>query len=193
MKVKPIGTKPPANVVSEKVAGEKVKPPTAGLTAAAAPASQADTFSAPAGKASASAAAAAVGAPQPTEAEVATFVRDWFKRLDQKVPEAEVLPLLQDKGLNFQIPGITLKNHQDFKRTYALIRALLGDKSAHVIEQVDVKRTGPNTFDAHNRHRWNMKVFNVVPISMHLDEHWKVEAQQDGTLKISEYLGRFAP
>lgn len=127
----------------------------------------------------------------PSEAEVAQFVRDWFKLLDREAPEAEVLRHLYDEGLNFDIPGIKLRNHNDFKRTYGLLRFLLGDKTEHVMEEVSAKKIDDNTFDAHNRHRWKMKIFNLIPLSLHLDENWKVKFD-GGNLKIEEYLGRFA-
>jgi hypothetical protein len=36
-----------------------------------------------------------------------------------------------------------------------------------------------------------MKIFNVIPLSISLDEHWKVR-EEAGKLKIQEYLGKFA-
>jgi hypothetical protein len=125
------------------------------------------------------------------EAAVNSFVRQWFALIDKEVPESQLLPLLEDKGLNFRIPGMKIQSHADFKKTYSLLRFLLGDRSRHVIHQVDTKRIDAQTFDAHNRHTWEMKIFNVIPLSISLDEHWKVR-EEAGKLKIQEYLGKFA-
>lgn len=125
------------------------------------------------------------------EGAVNSFVRQWFALIDKEVPESELLPLLDDKGLNFRIPGMKIESHADFKKTYSLLRFLLGDRSRHVIHQVDTKRIDAQTFDAHNRHTWEMKIFNVIPLSISLDEHWKVR-EEAGKLKIQEYLGKFA-
>jgi hypothetical protein len=125
------------------------------------------------------------------EAAVNSFVRQWFALIDKEVPESQLLPLLDDKGLNFRIPGMKIQSHADFKKTYSLLRFLLGDRSRHVIHQVDTKRIDAQTFDAHNRHTWEMKIFNVIPLSISLDEHWKVR-EEAGKFKIQEYLGKFA-
>ena len=62
--------------------------------------------------------AGGAGGP-PTRDEIEAFAADWYRKLDEHVPAADIVPLVLDQGLEFVVPEATLVNREQFGWWYA--------------------------------------------------------------------------
>jgi hypothetical protein len=51
--------------------------------------------------------------------EIEVFATDWYRKLDEHVPAAEVVPLVVDAGLEFVVPEAVLRSRREFGEWYA--------------------------------------------------------------------------
>ena len=54
-----------------------------------------------------------------TRDEVVAFAADWYRKLDEHVPAADIVPLVLDQGLEFVVPEATLRSREEFGNWYA--------------------------------------------------------------------------
>jgi len=77
-----------------------------------------------------------------TEAEVKTFVDDWYlDKLDSHAPLDDILPLVADEGLEMVMPETTLRGLGDFQDWYNRIINTFFDE-VHTIKEVSVTTAG---------------------------------------------------
>lgn len=50
--------------------------------------------------------------------EIVAFARDWYRKLDEHAPTAELLPLLAEQGLEFRLPEGVLTTQDAFRAWY---------------------------------------------------------------------------
>lgn len=103
-----------------------------------------------------------LGGP-PKEEDVKDFVRIWFDRLSRHVAVEELLPMLEDDGLEMVFPEVTLKSKREFTQWYAKVGQAFDDQ-VHVLEKLDVQ---------------------LMPsaAAIHLDVVWKTRLTSDGSHK----------
>jgi hypothetical protein len=59
-------------------------------------------------------------APEPlSRDEIEGFAADWYRKLDEHVPAADIVPLVLDEGLEFLVPEATLRSRGEFGHWYA--------------------------------------------------------------------------
>ena len=51
--------------------------------------------------------------------EIEAFAADWYHKLDEHVPAADIMPLVLDQGLEFVVPEATLRSRREFGDWYA--------------------------------------------------------------------------
>jgi hypothetical protein len=51
--------------------------------------------------------------------EIEAFAADWYCKLDEHVPAAEIAPLVVDEGLEFVVPEAVLRSRGEFSDWYA--------------------------------------------------------------------------
>lgn len=51
--------------------------------------------------------------------EIEAFAADWYRKLDEHVPAADIVPLVLDQGLEFVVPEATLRSRRKFGDWYA--------------------------------------------------------------------------
>ena len=51
--------------------------------------------------------------------EINAFAADWYGKLDEHVPAADIMPLVLDQGLQFVVPEATLRSRREFGDWYA--------------------------------------------------------------------------
>ena len=81
--------------------------------------------------------------PRPlTLAEVETFARDWYRKLDEHVPVAELLPMLAS-DVEFQIPEGVLRGHEGFVELYQGARGWIRSffDEVHTLSQIAVSHS----------------------------------------------------
>ena len=49
-----------------------------------------------------------------TRDEIEAFAADWYRKLDEHVPAADIVPLVLDQGLEFVVPEATLRSRNEF-------------------------------------------------------------------------------
>ena len=77
-----------------------------------------------------------------TEAEVKTFVDDWYlDKLDSHAPVEDILPMVADEGLEMVLPETTLHGVGDFRDWYDRIINTFFDE-VHTIKEVSVTTAG---------------------------------------------------
>jgi hypothetical protein len=54
-----------------------------------------------------------------TRDEIEAFAADWYRRFDEHVPTADIVPLVVEQGLEFVVPEATLVNREQFGWWYA--------------------------------------------------------------------------
>ena len=50
--------------------------------------------------------------------EIVAFARDWYRKLDEHVPAAEIVPLVAEEGLAFHLPEGVLTSRDAFRAWY---------------------------------------------------------------------------
>lgn len=73
--------------------------------------------------------------------EIFAFVADWYRKLDEHVPTAEIVPLVADAGLEFVLPEGVLRGREAFSQWYARVIALFFDE-IHTLRSVDATPSG---------------------------------------------------
>jgi hypothetical protein len=76
-------------------------------------------------------------------AEIEAFAGEWYRKLDQHAPAAEVVPMLAERDLAFQLPEGVLSSRDDFGDWYAGGRRFPGVinlffDELHTLESVEV-------------------------------------------------------
>ena len=56
----------------------------------------------------------AEGAGPATRDEIEDFAADWYRKLDEHVATADIVPLVLDQGLEFVVPEATLRSRNEF-------------------------------------------------------------------------------
>lgn len=51
--------------------------------------------------------------------EIEAFVTDWYRKLDQHAPSEQMVAMLAEQGLEFQLPEGPLTNREAFREWYA--------------------------------------------------------------------------
>jgi hypothetical protein len=51
--------------------------------------------------------------------EIEAFAADWYRKFDEHVPAADVVPLVVDEELEFAVPESTLRSRREFGEWYA--------------------------------------------------------------------------
>jgi hypothetical protein len=75
---------------------------------------------------------------QLNETQVRQLVKKWYQLLDVHAPEADVLELLSDTGLELTLPEGPVHGLDGFRRWYQTVTHAFFDEK-HVLNQVDVK------------------------------------------------------
>jgi hypothetical protein len=76
-----------------------------------------------------------------TEQEVKKLAADWYKKLDVHAPMVEVLPMLDDAGLEMKFPEATLKGFADFEGWYQGVIRIFFDE-VHEVKSVKAELDG---------------------------------------------------
>lgn len=76
-----------------------------------------------------------------TEAEVRQFAVDWYKKLDVHAPEAELLPMLADDGLEMVFPEATIYGYAGFEGWYQGVMRIFFDEE-HELTQLSAVING---------------------------------------------------
>ena len=83
-----------------------------------------------------------------SRAEIEAFAADWYRKLDEHVPAADITPLVLDEGLEFVVPEATLRSRQEFGWWYAgggghpgVINLFFDE--VHTLSQVEARSEGP--------------------------------------------------
>lgn len=75
-----------------------------------------------------------------TRAGIEAFAEEWYRKLDEHVPAAEVMPMIAD-DVEFQLPEGVLRGVQAFRGWYERVIALFFDE-VHTLRRVDVQWAG---------------------------------------------------
>src|SRR5512147_483287 len=80
--------------------------------------------------------------------EIEAFAADWYRKLDEHVPAADIVPLVRDQGLEFVVPEATLRSRREFGDWYAgggghpgVINLFFDE--VHTLSQVEARSDGP--------------------------------------------------
>ena len=80
--------------------------------------------------------------------EIEAFAADWYRKLDEHVPAADIVPLVLDQGLEFVVPEATLRSRREFGDWYAgggghpgVINLFFDE--VHTLSQVEARSDGP--------------------------------------------------
>ncbi|MGO9381110.1 MAG: hypothetical protein ACLP4W_03190 [Mycobacterium sp.] len=81
--------------------------------------------------------------------EIEAFAADWYRKLDEHVPAADIMPLVLDQGLEFVVPEATLRSRREFGDWYAggddhpgVINLFFDE--VHTLSLVEPKLEGPD-------------------------------------------------
>ena len=81
--------------------------------------------------------------------EINAFASDWYRKLDEHVPVADIMPLVLDQGLEFVVPEATLRSRREFGDWYAggddhpgVINLFFDE--VHTLSLVEPNLEGPN-------------------------------------------------
>jgi hypothetical protein len=80
--------------------------------------------------------------------EIEAFAADWYRKLDEHVPVAEIVPLVLDEGLEFVVPEATLRSRREFGDWYAggdrrgVINQYFDE--VHTLSQLEARCEGPD-------------------------------------------------
>ena len=94
--------------------------------------------------------ASEAAAPEPLRRdEIEAFAADWYRKLDEHVPAAEIMPLVVDEGLEFVVPEATLRSRREFGEWYAggeghppgVINRYFDE--VHTLSQLEARCEGP--------------------------------------------------
>jgi hypothetical protein len=69
--------------------------------------------------------------------EIDSFVADWYRRLDEHVPAAEVAAMVSDGELEFRLPETTLRTAAEFETWYEGVIRIFFDE-VHTVTNVEV-------------------------------------------------------
>ena len=92
--------------------------------------------------------ASEAAAPEPLRRdEIEAFAADWYRKLDEHVPAADIVPLVLDEGLEFVVPEATLRSRREFGHWYAgggghpgVINLFFDE--VHTLSQLEVRSWG---------------------------------------------------
>jgi hypothetical protein len=80
--------------------------------------------------------------------EIEAFAADWYRKLDEHVPAADIAPLVLDQGLEFVVPEATLRSRREFGEWYAgggghpgVINLFFDE--VHTLSLVEARAAGP--------------------------------------------------
>ena len=80
--------------------------------------------------------------------EIEAFAADWYRKLDEHVPAADIVPLVLEQGLEFVVPEATLRSRREFGDWYAgggghpgVINLFFDE--VHTLSQVEARSDGP--------------------------------------------------
>jgi hypothetical protein len=76
-----------------------------------------------------------------TQREVWAFAADWYRKLDEHVPAAEIVPMVADAGLEFYLPEGVLRGRDAFRQWYEGVITLFFDE-VHTLRSVGVASLG---------------------------------------------------
>ena len=122
--------------------------------------------------------------------EVMSFVRKWFRALNDHVPVEDALNMLASNGFEMKFPEGVLKTADDFKKWYSDVTAKFFDEG-HELKNIEMEINGEEAsvsvyvnWTAHTRKAPD-------PYSELIDcdafQTWKVVRAPDGSLRIKSY------
>ncbi|NJP05406.1 MAG: hypothetical protein HC837_07190 [Chloroflexaceae bacterium] len=127
-----------------------------------------------------------------TDAEIQTFVVDWYRKLDVHVPMVEILPLLADADLEMHFPEVIVRGHVDFEAWYQRVIRTFFDE-LHEVKQLDVTIEG-NTATVHVVVQWEASFWHPPDaeskqIVVDAYQHWVLQrSPQTGKPMIVTYI-----
>ena len=81
--------------------------------------------------------------------EIEALAADWYRKLDEHVPAADIAPLVLDQGLEFVVPEATLRSRREFADWYAgggdhpgVINLFFDE--LHTLSLVEARSEGPD-------------------------------------------------
>lgn len=113
-----------------------------------------------------------------TEAEIKTFVDDWYKKLDVHAPVGELLPMLADAGLEMRFPESTLRSLDEFTGWYNGVTRKFFDEEHHLKElRID---TGADEAAVElvvlwRAHTWDPPAAQSVRLAFDAAQRWIVQ------------------
>jgi SnoaL-like domain len=124
------------------------------------------------------------------EAEVRTFVEDWYGRLDRHVPVDELLPLLARDGLEMVFPEGDVNSQDDFVRWYSEGLEHYAAEQ-HLVSEILVSTSG-STADVVVRLEWRATIADPAPgeparLVSPMRQRWSIRRDADGRPVIATY------
>jgi hypothetical protein len=135
---------------------------------------------------------APLGAPRaPAFDEVAAFARDWYRRLDEHAPAADVVAMVADPGVEFRLPEGVRSGPAEFRRWYEGVIATFFDE-VHAIRRLAVTHADDSGAAVDvivnwQARRWRAPAPRSEWIGFDAFQRWTVARAPSGRLVIARY------